>query len=284
MEQKRKELAIKIAVLALACVLISVAGRILTGNRFEMSIPMQRDEISATEDIEVSWENDNAMTVAELKVGEKGDLIIALHPEEPGDYEMSVKRGDGSSLFFDKLHVDRVGTTYSMQTRNFTGDNAVIGGVTLFFLGLAVICLLHFKRLSGPLIYSYDAIWAFGVEIFSSVAGLYFLNTFIRRIVQADVAWMRYVYESFSLSGWIFMMVTAPAVLVFSVLMIISNIALLRLRSVAVDAECERLGDAGASLLYFEQRVLHGVYLFRVHSDRLCRERDQGSQACAGAG
>ena len=234
MEQKRKELAIKIAALALACVLISVAGRILTGNRFEMSIPMQRDEISATEDIEVSWENDNAMTVAELKVGEKGDLIIALHPEEPGDYEMSVKRGDGSSLFFDKLHVDRVGTTYSMQTRNFTGDNAVIGGVTLFFLGLAVICLLHFKRLSGPLIYSYDAIWAFGVEIFSSVAGLYFLNTFIRRIVQADVAWMRYVYESFSLSGWIFMMVTAPAVLVFSVLMIISNIALLRHESVRV--------------------------------------------------
>ena len=102
MEQKRKELAIKIAVLALACVLISVAGRILTGNRFEMSIPMQRDEISATEDIEVSWENDNAMTVAELKIGEKGDLIIALHPEGPGDYEMSVRRGDGSSLFFDE--------------------------------------------------------------------------------------------------------------------------------------------------------------------------------------
>ena len=53
MEQKRKELAIKIAVLALACVLISVAGRILTGNRFEMSIPMERGEIPAAEEIQL---------------------------------------------------------------------------------------------------------------------------------------------------------------------------------------------------------------------------------------
>ena len=40
--------------------------------------------------------------------------------------------------------------------------------------------------------------------------------------------WMRNIYETFSLSGWIFMLITLPAVLVFSLLMIISNIALLR--------------------------------------------------------
>ena len=40
--------------------------------------------------------------------------------------------------------------------------------------------------------------------------------------------WMRNLYETFSLSGWIFMLITLPAVLAFSLLMIISNIALLR--------------------------------------------------------
>ena len=229
MRQKRKELAIRTAALALICVLAAAAGRMLTGNRFEMTIPLgQTETTSSAEDIQISWENDRAMTVSELKTGKRNDLHIALHPDAPGDYEMSVKRGDGSSLFFDKLHVDRIGTTYSIQTRNFTGDSAVIAAVTLFFLGLAVICLLHFKKLSGPLICSYDSIWSFGVGIFSGVAGLYFLNIFIRRMVQADVVWMRFIYESFSLSGWIFMLVTSPAVLVFSIMMIISNIALLR--------------------------------------------------------
>ena len=228
MIQKRKQLAMRIAALALICVLVAAAGRMLTGNRFEMSIPMGREEALTAEDIQISWENGKAITVSEFKVGLKSELIIALHPDEPGDYELNVRTRDGSSLFFDRLHVDRIGTTYSVQTRNFTGDNAVIAAVTLFFLGLAVICLLHFKKLGGPLIYTYDAIWSFGVGIFSSVAGLYFLNNFIRRFVQADVAWMRFIYESFSLSGWIFMLVTSPAVLVFSILMIVSNIALLQ--------------------------------------------------------
>lgn len=35
--------------------------------------------------------------------------------------------------------------------------------------------------------------------------------------------WMRFIYETFSLSGWIFMVITLPAVLAFSLLMIISN-------------------------------------------------------------
>ena len=97
-----------------------------------------------------------------------------------------------------------------------------------------MICFLHFKNLRGPLIYSYDAIWSLGVGVFCSVAGLSFMSTLANRILQTDTVWMRYIYESFSMSGWTFMIVTAPAVLIFSLLMIISNIALLRHESVRV--------------------------------------------------
>ena len=111
MIQKRKQLAIRIAALALICVLVAAAGRMLTGNRFEMSIPMGREEALTAEDIQISWENGKAITVSEFKVGLKSELIIALHPDEPGDYELNVRTRDGSSLFFDRLHVDRIGTT-----------------------------------------------------------------------------------------------------------------------------------------------------------------------------
>lgn len=40
--------------------------------------------------------------------------------------------------------------------------------------------------------------------------------------------WMRYVYESLSLSGWVFSVILSPVMLVFAALMIVSNIELLR--------------------------------------------------------
>ena len=52
MRQKRKELAIRTAALALICVFVAAAGRIMTGNRFEMTIPLgQTETMSSAEDI-----------------------------------------------------------------------------------------------------------------------------------------------------------------------------------------------------------------------------------------
>ena len=67
-----------------------------------------------------------------------------LEPDRPGEYAMHITGPDGMTILYDELHVDRLGTTYSMQSGNFTGDNAVVGGVALFFLGLAAIALVHF--------------------------------------------------------------------------------------------------------------------------------------------
>ena len=234
MNKERKRIIIQAAVLVLFCLLFVGIGRLITGNRFEMTINLgDQQNVKSTEDVRITWENDRAMTVSEVSVKDK-ELYIALAPDGAGDYGMNVTDADGSSLFYDQQHVDALGTTYSMQTRNYTGDNAVIGGVALLYVGLALICLLHFKNLSGPMIYSYDAIWSLGVGMFCIVAGLNFINIFIRRILQTDTTWMRYIYESFSMSGWIFMIVTSPLLLIFSLLMIISNIALLRHESVRV--------------------------------------------------
>ena len=226
---ERKQVMKQVALLALLCILFMIGGRILSGNRFKMTIGMADWNAAETaEDIQISWENDEAMTVSDLSVRGGKDLVLMLEPDGPGEYAMHITGPEGKTILYDELHVDRLGTTYSMQSGNFTGDNAVVGGVTLFFLGLAAIALAHFCGFRGPQLYSYDAIGACGGGIFCAVTGLNFLNIFIRRIVQADAMWMRNIYETFSLSGWIFMLITLPVVLVFSLLMIISNIALLR--------------------------------------------------------
>ena len=236
MNKQQKQIIKQVAALAAVCLLIMIIGRIMTGNRFVISIPISGfgDTSPQAEDVQIEWENSREIPVEEISVKNKRELAIVLRPQEPGDYGMTVSGGSGAVRFYDELHVSSLGTTYSMQTRNYTGDDAVLGGITLFFAGLAVISLARFVSLRGPLMYSYDAIWTCGLGIFCTVTGLNLINILIRRLVQSDLMWMRYIYETFSLSGWIFSMILMPVMLVFAILMIVSNIALLRHESFRV--------------------------------------------------
>ena len=237
MDRSRKQLIIQVAALIAACLLVIIGGRILTGNRFEMCIPLgYNSNVPEADQIRIIWENGKEIPVQEISVRNGKDIVIVLRPAEAGDYVMNVMvmEQEERQLFYDELHVSPLGTAYSMQTRNFTGDNALIAGITLLFAGLAVICIVNFIRMRGPMLYSYDSIWNCGVGLFCTVTGLNFLNLLIRRIIQADMIWMRYLYETFSMSGWLFSLIFLPAMLAFSVQMIVSNIALLRHESFRV--------------------------------------------------
>ena len=235
MDRNRKQLILQVAALLAACLLVIIGGRILTGNRFEMCIPLgYNSTVPEADRIRIEWENGKEIPVREIAVRNGRDILIILQPEEAGDYVMNVMDQEEKRLFYDELHVSPLGTAYSMQTRNFTGDNALIAGITLLFAGLAVICIMNFIRMRGPMLCSYDAIWNCGVGLFCTVTGLHFLNLLIRRLMQADMIWMRYLYETLSMSGWIFSVILLPAMLAFSVLMIVSNIALLRHESFRV--------------------------------------------------
>ena len=225
---QKKKIYLQVAMLTAVCVLIILGGRILAGKRFEMCVPLGIENVPKEEKIRIHWENDRKIPVEEISVKDERELVIVLRPQQPGDYAMTVTSDEGQYLFYDELHVSALGTTHSMQTRNYTGDDAVISAVTLFFMSLAVISLLYFIRRSGAQLYSYEAIWAFGVGLFCMVSGLNFMYILVKRLMRADMIWMRYVYESFSMSGFTFSVLFTPVMLVFAVLMIVSNIALLR--------------------------------------------------------
>ena len=163
MDRNRKQLILQVAALLAACLLVIIGGRILTGNRFEMCIPLgYNSTVPEADRIRIEWENGKEIPVREIAVRNGRDILIILQPEEAGDYVMNVMDQEEKRLFYDELHVSPLGTAYSMQTRNFTGDNALIAGITLLFAGLAVICIMNFIRMRGPMLCSYDAIWNCG--------------------------------------------------------------------------------------------------------------------------
>ena len=138
MNIQQKQIIKQVAALAAVCILIMAIGRIMTGNRFVISIPFggYEDTQPQSEDVQIEWENGREIPVEEISVKNGRELAIALRPQEPGDYGMTVTSGSGAVRFYDELHVSSLGTTYSMQTRNYTGDNAVLAGITLFFAGV----------------------------------------------------------------------------------------------------------------------------------------------------
>lgn len=76
--------------------------------------------------------------------------------------------------------------------------------------------------------YSYDSILTSGAGLFCLITGINLATLFYNRMTSATRFGMRDVYEQLSLSGATFMILLFPTLLVFSLLMIISNIALLR--------------------------------------------------------
>ncbi len=70
--------------------------------------------------------------------------------------------------------------------------------------------------------------------MFCAVSGLNFTHILVQRLLRINMQFMRFVYESFSMSGFMFSFLMMPVMLGFAVLMIVSNLALLRHESFRV--------------------------------------------------
>ena len=66
------------------------------------------------------------------------------------------------------------------------------------------------------------------------MSGLNFTYILVQRLLRSGMEWMRFVYDSFSMSSFIFSLLIMPVMLGFAVLMIVSNLALLRHESFRV--------------------------------------------------
>ncbi len=228
LKKKRKALLFRLLLLVAACLIVALCGRISGQGHFTLEQHFEENELPPRpEDLTYNWE-EQEIPIEELDIENRDTLQIEIHPDDPGSYELHVEDQRGHEIFHDELHITPLGLTYSERTGNFTGDNALIAAIALFFLGTAVLCAVQFFGLKGPLLYSYDAILTCGAGFFCTVTGANLLDLFLRRMLTSYKYGMRDAYEQLSLSGGTFMLISSPFILIFSLLMIVSNIALLR--------------------------------------------------------
>ena len=178
-------------------------------------------------EIKVTVEKPDVLRAGEPERGD-GFIRIPVFPGEPGKTDLNVTVGDmeGSSLHM--LRVDLFGTVYDRNNDNFMGDTALLIGVTLFWLLVSAIMLWHFFQAKGTAFYDYSTIYYAGFFLFALVTGVTMLIITVSHAFHPEEYHMMMVYSAISgASAW-FMKLTAPVMIVFAIVLAVSNIVLMR--------------------------------------------------------
>ena len=232
----RRSLLIQVLGLILIVVAICLIGRIAARNRFDMDLIIAYDdEVGDESNLTVQWEKEGGIPIQSMRLRDMKEdsleakaLHLSMMPEEPGDYKMNILDKEGHILGTDSIHVDAFHTGFSWSTGAFTGNEAVIAASIVFYAGLMVITLIHFLKLKSPLFCSYNAILSAGIFLFCVVAVLINLPIYVRHLRTPAFYPTWQLLADIAAGGRNFVFMTYPLVVIFSLLLIVSNIELLR--------------------------------------------------------
>ena len=225
LKKQRRQLISQVLVLTAVCLLIAVFSWNRDRGDFTLHLPMAFVDFNR-DDAHIEWDEKEIPVEKITKENERMD--ITFHPVEPGSHPYMITDNQDNILFYDDIRVSPNGAYFSANTGNFTGDTGVLCALMLFFTGMGVCFLAHFFGQRGPSICSYDAIAYFGGGIFCTATGVMLIHLFFQRQRQPHLYHMNRIFMTVSGAAETFILWTSPLVLLFSVLMIISNIALLR--------------------------------------------------------
>ena len=218
-----KQIAASAVILFLFCLLC----RFVFFNTYYVYVPLWngQEAAAAREDVEV--ENRHADVLAsgapELR---GGALRIPVKPSGRGSAELVVRIGE--TEYDLSLQVGRFRTVYDASSGGFTGDGAMLVGVTLFWLLVSAIMMWHFFRAKGPAFYSYGTIYYAGFSLFALVTGVMMLQLTAVHLADPARHPMLEAYHRINSASTQFLLLTTPLILAFSAALAASNIALLR--------------------------------------------------------
>ncbi len=231
-------------------------------NSFSVHFCVYGDRVQETP--KLKWDGAKILLerIETQQVGDSCHVTVVLRPVEEGTYHMSVVGRGDDLYFYDTIHVLRGGFTYSSATGDFTGDSGLLAAIMLFFTGMGVLLLSYFAYLKGSRIYSYDAIASFGGGVFCALTGLMMLYMCYNRLLSPDLYTMSRVFLTIASAGQSFLLFTSPLGFLFAVLLIVSNVALLR-------HECFRRQNVlglGLGLLMIAGELFSWLFLLRYFS------------------
>ncbi len=213
------------AVLAAVCLVARLAGRGAMTAQVSLG-----DRRVAPEDLRLAIEadGDRVLRAAEAVDIRDGYLRVRVQPGQPGRAVLRVTDPDGQQVAFKEFQVTGARTVLDRETMNFAGDTVLMGALTVFFLGTALLMIRSFRSLKGTSFYTYQAIYTMGFAIFCGLVGLMQLALFVGHLTDPFMNNVLQAIRIAGRAGYVFMVVSFPFVVVFAVAMVVSNIALLR--------------------------------------------------------
>ena len=221
-----KKLTLQITFLAAVLILICMIVRLSRGNVYTSYIKIYREENAGGEMI-LDPSSPPIVTFGAPRKG-NGYLKIDVRPAGPGRATALLNDPSGNPIYYTNYHVGRFLTVYDGSTGGFTGDTGVLAALAAFFLITSLLLLRFFIQSRGAALYTYNTLYVAGFSIFAFCTGILMLSLTIRKLMSPAEFTMYSAYSAISSASYVFMTVTFPFILVFSVLMAISNIELLR--------------------------------------------------------
>ncbi len=222
-----RKAAKQIIVCALGLVLLCIVLRLVFFNQFSAYVRIPYSAADPEGIPEISLSRPEVLRTGEPE--RYGDYLkIPLYPEQGGETCLWLGDEADGGVSLHILKADRFRTVFDMNTGDYTGDNAVLICVTLFWLLVSAIMVRHFFRAEGPAFYDYGTIYYAGFSLFALATGLVMMSVTVSHITRPYEYSMLSAYSAVSGASRQYMMITMPLMLVFAGALAVSNIALLR--------------------------------------------------------
>ena len=177
-------------------------------------------------DIHLAEETSSTASFEDLKTRD-GYLRLEVRPKNPGSATAEFQDENGNAFATREYQVGKLMTVYDPNTGGFTGDTLVLACFAAFCLLSSALMLRFFIGSKGFRLYTYEAMYTAGFSVFSMITGILMLYLTLRKIFYPAQFTMYSAYTIISAASYRFLSVTFPFVLIFSILLAISNIELL---------------------------------------------------------
>jgi len=157
-----------------------------------------------------------------------GYFTAPIRAVSPGEADLFILNEAGEQIGYRYLKADAFLSVYDYGTGNYTGDTGVLISVTLFWLLMSAMMIWHFLQARGSAFYDYSSIYYAGFSLFALGTGLTLLTVTAEHLRRPDRFFMLNAYSVIGCASRNFMSLTAPAMVLFALAMIISNLVLLK--------------------------------------------------------
>ncbi len=227
-----RKISFQIAAAALILVAVCVLFRAVRGNTIVdvMRNPGFADQVEWSDppsDLTITYDEEGIVQVEKVRI--HGDVMeVRLRAVSSGTAGVRyTMQGKDISNGYSVFQVGKNGTITCDGTY-FTGVDVLIPAAGLFLLAVCIFFLLYFLRLRGSGIYSYHAIFSIGMALFTGAGAISLLCAFVRNKLNPLYYGLGSAISSIARTAGACMLYLTLPMLVFAIVMIISNVELLR--------------------------------------------------------